>query len=264
MAHDKETRVRIQSKIQVTVGKTVIGGPDPLICIPLVAADKHALLDQAAALPPLSPDIVEWRVDSFQGAREVADCLATLDTLRAVIGDIPLIFTCRSEAEGGMQPIGPTTRLALIEAAIRSGGVDIVDVELINGKAFIDTVRRTADDKGVKVILSHHDFRRTPDQRGIVETLTQAQKQGADIAKVAVMPTGPADVLALLQATFTARTQAVTIPLITIAMAAKGVVSRIAGGLFGSDITFAAGRTASAPGQIPIGDLRQAMSLLYD
>jgi 3-dehydroquinate dehydratase-1 len=48
-----------------------------------------------------------------------------------------------------------------------------------------------------------------------------------------------------------------------ISMGEIGVVTRIAGGLFGSDITFALGRSATAPGQVSIGDLRQAMSVLY-
>jgi len=256
--------VRIQSKTQVSVGNTVIGGPDPLICIPLVAADKQELLDQAGLLLPLSPDLVEWRVDGYQGVEDTEKCLAALDALRLALGEVPLIFTCRIQAEGGLQPMAPKTRLALIEAAIRSGGVDIVDVELMNDDGYIDAVRRAAGENDVKMILSHHDFKKTPDQDGIVDKLIQAQTSGADIAKVAVMPTGYADVLRLLQATLKARTEAVTIPMITIAMAREGVISRIAGGLFGSDITFAVGPSASAPGQIPIGDLRQAMSPLYD
>jgi 3-dehydroquinate dehydratase-1 len=38
----------------------------------------------------------------------------------------------------------------------------------------------------------------------------------------------------------------------------------LAGGLFGSDITFAIGKAASAPGQIPIKDMKLGMNLLYD
>jgi 3-dehydroquinate dehydratase-1 len=34
-----------------------------------------------------------------------------------------------------------------------------------------------------------------------------------------------------------------------------GSVSRMVGGLFGSWLSFAVGESASAPGQIPIGDL---------
>ena len=255
--------MRIQSEIKVAVRKKIIGGPAPLICIPLVADKKNALLDQAATLQPLQPDLVEWRIDNYNGVEDTADCLATLDALRAAIGGTPLIFTCRIEAEGGMQPISQQTRRALIEAAIRSGGVDIVDVELINDGSFIADIRRAAVRHGVKLILSYHDFRKTPDEAFIFDKLKQAQTLGADIAKVAVMPKGYPDVLTLLKATLKARTEAVKIPLATMSMAREGVVTRMAGGLFGSDITFALGPASTAPGQIPIGDLRQAMALLY-
>ena len=115
--------MRIQSDIKVAVRKKIIGGPAPLICIPLVAEGKTDLLDQAAALQPLQPDLVEWRIDNYRGVEDTADCLAVLDALRSVIGDTPLIFTCRIEAEGGMQPISRQTRRTLIQAAIRSGKV---------------------------------------------------------------------------------------------------------------------------------------------
>ena len=55
-----------------------------------------------------------------------------------------------------------------------------------------------------------------------------------------------------------------TVLLEPVAMGAEGGVTRLAGGLFGTDITFAIGKTASAPGQIPIGPLRQAMAVLYE
>jgi 3-dehydroquinate dehydratase-1 len=47
-------------------------------------------------------------------------------------------------------------------------------------------------------------------------------------------------------------------------MGPEGGLTRVAGGLFGSDLTFAIGKEASAPGQIPIGELRQAMTVLYE
>ena len=48
------------------------------------------------------------------------------------------------------------------------------------------------------------------------------------------------------------------------AMGAVGGVTRIAGGLFGSDMTFAMGRDATAPGQLPIDRLRTAMAVVYE
>ena len=86
---------------------------------------------------------------------------------------------------------------------------------------------------------------------------------GADIAKIAVMPKDYHDVLTLLAVTNTARNGQVGIPMITISMGEAGKISRLAGGLFGSDITFAAGRESSAPGQMSFHDLQRGMALLY-
>jgi len=46
-------------------------------------------------------------------------------------------------------------------------------------------------------------------------------------------------------------------------MGPEGAVTRLAGGLFGSDITFAVGLQESAPGQIPIKELKRGMAPLY-
>ena len=85
---------------------------------------------------------------------------------------------------------------------------------------------------------------------------------GADIAKVAVMPENNRDVLALMSATDRARTTLVRVPIITMSMGPLGAVTRLAGGQFGSDITFAAGAVSSAPGQLAIADVRMVMDIL--
>jgi 3-dehydroquinate dehydratase-1 len=46
-------------------------------------------------------------------------------------------------------------------------------------------------------------------------------------------------------------------------MGEQGAVTRLAGGLFGSDITFAVGKASSAPGQIPIAEMRAGMAVLF-
>ena len=68
--------------------------------------------------------------------------------------------------------------------------------------------------------------------------------------------------LALLGATWTTSQQA-TRPLITMSMTATGVVSRLAGGTFGSCATFGTVGKASAPGQIPVAQLRAALAIVH-
>lgn len=255
--------MRPQCKRTITVKDKTIGGSEPLVCLPLVAQTAADLMDQAAELMTLSPDLLEWRIDGFDRVDNSGDSLQALADLRAATQSVPIIFTCRIHSEGGLRKMNPETRLNLICAAIETGHLDIVDIELCNPPDFIQAVLDTAGKNNVSVILSFHDFEKTPEESVILKRLMQAQNLGAHIAKAAVMPKNMADVLVLINATFKARIQGLQIPLVTMSMGAQGVVTRLAGGLFGSDITFAIGKNASAPGQIHIEKLRQAMALLY-
>jgi len=114
----------------------------------------------------------------------------------------------------------------------------------------------------VRVILSFHDFQSTPDSGALLATISEMVRQGADIAKIACMPRHAGDVLRLLDLTLTARRMFPAVPLCTMAIGGLGVLTRVAGFLFGSDMSFAVGQTASAPGQIPIAELRAAIDLL--
>lgn len=255
--------MRIESKHKVCVGDLVIGGPKPLICIPLIGNSPSLVLDQAKAIAELQPDLIEWRVDALAGLADTDDWLGVLGDIRSCCPSIPLIFTCRSHLEGGLQELNPERRQTLIEKAISSDLVDIVDVEMCNSADFIEAVRLSAKDSECRLILSHHNFTSTPPESFIVDQLVMAETLGADIGKIAVMPTSYADVLTLLKASLQARSGPVSIPQVTISMGEAGVVSRVAGGLFGCDITFAVGSEASAPGQIPIKELRQSMELFF-
>jgi len=254
--------MRKQSSRQVVIRDTVIGAEKVLICLPLSAKRKSELLARAGEIIKLGPDLIEWRVDCFEHAREMDKCLLVLRELRKKIGSIPLIFTCRSELEGGQNTMSGPERLELVTGAISTGDVDIADIEMSSGAGFIDRVKEVGEESLCKLILSYHNFDRTPAEEFVVEKLVQAEKMGGDIAKVAVMPQNSGDVLTLLSATCRARTGLVKIPMITMSMGAVGAISRLGGGVFGSDITFATGIDATAPGQLPIGDVRKVMDIL--
>jgi 3-dehydroquinate dehydratase-1 len=256
--------VRPESKIKVSVRHTLIGGPAVAVCVPLVGRERSVLLDQAGHAARMKPDLLEWRIDHFDGVENAAESLALLEALRTAVGDIPLVFTCRIHSEGGARKLPQQHRRKLIEGAIRSGHADIVDIEMRNEPDFIEAVKAACRTAGTPLMLSYHDFEETPKEGFIRDTLAQAWHLGADIAKMAVMPGGYEDVLTLMKATLRARRQSVDIPIVTMSMGALGRITRIAGGLFGSDITFAMGEDASAPGQIPIDRLRHAMKAVYD
>jgi 3-dehydroquinate dehydratase-1 len=227
-----------------------------------VARGRESLVEQATRILPCAPDAVEWRVDRFDAVCDTEAVLDALNVLRETITDIPLVFTCRDIREGGFQEIEQADRLRLNLSVIASGQADLVDVEISNGEAMIGEVKKAGLRTGTKLILSYHNFNETPGEDFILERLSAARDLGGDVAKVAVMPKNYKDVLTLLGATYRARTEYLDIPMITISMGVEGAISRIAGGLFGSDLTFAVGFAASAPGQISIVDLRNAWKAL--
>ena len=53
------------------------------------------------------------------------------------------------------------------------------------------------------MIVSQHDFKKTPEASNLITTMEQMAGYGADVCKIAVMPQSLADVAALLLATGT-------------------------------------------------------------
>jgi len=232
-----------------------MGGPTPLICSPLVARTPERLVSESAAVLAKRPDVIEWRVDFFEKVAETTAVLASGRALRAAVGDTPIIFTCRAAHEGG-QPIalGAEGITGLYDAVGAAGIVDFVDFELSNPASLVRSVRERTRAHSTRLILSYHNFGYTPGHDQLVERFLEADRLGADVAKVAAMPRDRFDVLTLLSATATAASKA-RIPLISMSMGPLGVATRMIGGVFGSSLSFAVGEGASAPGQPPIADL---------
>ena len=90
------------------------------------------------------------------------------------------------------------------------------------------------------------------------------QELGADIPKIAVMPTCRRDVLTLLCATEEMYTEHADRPIITMSMAGTGLISRLCGEVFGSALTFGAAKKASAPGQAAVNDLNNMLQVLHE
>lgn len=243
------------------VRRLEFGGSQPLFCIPLVPVDMASLEDQASVAAQLQPDLIEWRADYFRDASGEALVRAAAQ-LRRIAGDAAIIFTLRMRAEGGAQEQSQATRRALIEAVLQTTTVDILDLELANEQPFLDAVMPVARACGARVLLAMHNFNETPANDVLLGHIGAMRARGADIAKIAVMPKTSHDVLRLLQVTAAARQEYPDLPLATMSMGALGSVTRVAGFLYGSDMAFAVGKAASAPGQIPIADARRTTELL--
>jgi 3-dehydroquinate dehydratase I len=250
-----------QLKIVVTRGKK-LGGDTPVICTPLVGRTRERILEEAAGVVAKQPEVIEWRVDFFEAIANTATVLDVGHALRRTVGDLPIIFTRRSIKEGGERiSIGDEEVVRLYDAVGASRLVDFIDFEMGNDPEHVRRVRESTRANETRLILSYHNFGYTPGVDFLVQRFLEAERLGADVAKVAVMPRNRMDVLNLLAATAEADTKG-RIPLISMSMGPMGAVTRMIGGVFGSSLSFAVGAAASAPGQIPIEDLHTVFEIL--
>ncbi|MEH7274936.1 type I 3-dehydroquinate dehydratase [Neobacillus vireti] len=246
----------------ITVKGVTLGEGEPKICVPIVGGNLEQLKEEAVFLRTVDLDVVEWRVDFFEQVEDIEKVTEALAAIRTILKDIPLIFTFRSAKEGGKKEVSTHYYFQLNQTIAESGQVEMVDVELFNDEHDIKSLIHTAHQNDVYVIVSNHDFDKTPAKEEIISRLRKAQELGADLPKIAVMPKTAADVLLLLDATNTMVEQYADRPIITMSMAGRGIISRVAGEIFGSALTFGSAKKASAPGQVPVAELRNILSLI--
>ena len=248
---------------RVQVKNVTIGEGLPKIIVPIVGQTKDEIIAAAKSFANVELDIVEWRVDWFEGVFDFDQVKDVAQALRDVLQDTPILFTFRTAKEGGEKAIEPEAYVELNQNIAKTGLVDLVDVEAFTGDDYVAQIIEVAHQNNVKVVASNHDFDKTPDQADIVSRLRKMQEQGADIPKIAVMPNNKKDVLTLLAATEEMATNYADRPIITMSMAGTGLISRLCGEVFGSAATFGAVGKVSAPGQMNAEDLNMILTLIH-
>jgi 3-dehydroquinate dehydratase I len=247
---------------KITVKGLDIGIGAPKIIVPIVGKTEQELVNEAEFLTQIDFDMVEWRADHFQYVDDIEKVKQTANKLHSIIGNKPILFTFRTASEGGVYPASVEFYIDLNKQMIKSGFIDLVDIEVFTGDKYVEEIVELAHQNKVFVIASNHDFEKTPPKDEIVARLRKMQDLGVDIPKIAVMPHSREDVITLLAATAEMKDKYACKPLITMSMAGKGAISRIAGGTFGSDLTFGAAKKASAPGQLDVKELRHILNVL--
>lgn len=247
----------------VHIRNLILGEGIPKICVPLTASSEEELIAQAALLPSSPADLAEWRADCMEGIFESETLLPLLARLRETLGDLPLLFTFRTRKEGGNQDGSAAQYFDLVSRAITSGLIDLADIELMTGDGIPEKLQALAKKHHVASVFSNHDFYTTPPANELVKRLKMMEQMGADIAKIAVMPRYPEDVITLLSASVRAH-QLLSCPVAAISMGKTGLASRLCGESFGSCLTFGTVGAASAPGQISAAELRQVLNTIHN
>jgi 3-dehydroquinate dehydratase I len=256
----------------IKIKDILIGEGNPKICVPLNGRTEQEIMSQLSDALKDPCDLLEWRADFYLAASDMNQWKPMLSKIRSKTKK-PLIFTLRSESEGGQSSLRRSDALALLRDVCEQGDVDLVDIELFEDDGSLDEAKmeflvETAHSNNKKVILSNHDFDKTPDMDAIIKRLQAMDRLGADLPKVAYMPLTPEDVTTLLEAARIVATDTMFKPFVAISMGKLGQKSRLSGGPFGAAITFAAtpaqdGQSATAPGQIEAAELYRRICETY-
>ena len=286
------------SATSLTWGGRSIPAPGglPAVAVSLTGPSLAQARSQARSAVDAGADVLELRVDLLEetgalaapapldaatAAAQVLECLRGLreaiDTTDGADAGSPVLLTCRTAAEGGRAQLDDASYGALLRSVL-DGLTDwaperrpaAIDVEVQRG--CLPQVCTQAHALSIDVVASFHDFEATPADEALEEVLARMAREGADLAKIAVWPTSADDVARLLGVCARATAGAgersgLGVPVAAMSMGALGAVSRVAPA-FGSALTFAVvpdeqGQArASAPGQLPIQDVRRCLELL--
>ena len=241
------------------VRQLTIGEGKPKICVPVVETTTEKIIQQIQQLQDC--DLVELRIDFYENIHNLKQVHELLLQVRQQT-DQPLLLTYRSLKEGGHIQLTDQEYLSLVQTACQSGCVDIVDIELESGNMLVYQLVEIAHQNHVKVLMSYHDFEKTPTVMEMKERLEKMEIMGADICKIAVMPFSYKDVIQLLNTTME-MSQKLTKPLVTMSMGKIGKITRIVGELVGSSITFASVGQSSAPGQLTLEEMQTLLEVIH-
>ncbi|MBN2036116.1 MAG: type I 3-dehydroquinate dehydratase [Chitinispirillaceae bacterium] len=126
--------------------------------------------------------------------------------------------------------------------------IDCIDIEL--GAPIAAEVQAQARLAGKAVIVSEHDFEKTPNGKALRAIVDRAVAQGADIVKIATTAKNEEDAWRLLRFA-----QSCKVPMVAFAMGEAGTFSRIKACEYGSLFTYGYMVKPVAPGQISADEL---------
>ncbi|WOL18862.1 bifunctional 3-dehydroquinate dehydratase/shikimate dehydrogenase, chloroplastic-like isoform X2 [Canna indica] len=216
-----------------------------LLCVAVVGKTVEKMTADMAAAKASGADLVEIRLDhlpDFDRARDLPRLLAGRP--------LPAIVTYRPKWEGGEYDGDEQQRLETLCSAMELGA-EYVDIELKVAENFVKLISGKKPEK-FQLIISSHNYQKTPSTEELSSLAAQIQIAGADIVKIATTAVDIVDVIRMFQVL--AHCQ---VPMIGLVMGERGLLSRVLCPKYGGYLTFCTlddGR-ASAPGQPTISQL---------
>ncbi|MEN8424590.1 type I 3-dehydroquinate dehydratase [Acinetobacter junii] len=249
--------VQAQENVQKKVELSALAQLPVKTIVPITAKTKEQAIAQAKVIAAnQDADLAEFRIDLLDFAADSKQVISLGHELKKILGDKPMIATIRTHNEGGKLTISDADYGKTYQAYLKQPFMDMLDVEMFRDQQVVKNTVKLAHDKKVLIVMSNHDFQKTPSEDEIVKRLLKQDELGADILKIAVMPQSKQDVFTLMNATLKVSQQSKK-PLLTMSMGKLGTISRIATANMGGSFSFGMIGEASAPGQIDVTQLKQ-------
>ena len=197
-----------------------------MICVSLAHMDFNTCMQHAGR-----EAFVEFRFDLLDAGP--ARVISLVSRARRCIA------TCRTGV------YSEKNRFRILQAALEAGA-DYIDLDLESDVHFLEELAPTARSKGCDMILSYHDFEKTPQAEELDRIVKNCRDAGADLVKIACQVNRAEDLVNLFHL------YRHNVRMVVIGMGRKGIVSRVAAPLLGAEFTFASvgeGKE-TAPGQI--------------
>lgn len=189
-------------------------------------------------------------------------CEVRMDKITLTSEDIKSVFSAGGKTIATYRPsegLGESARIASLALAIQSGA-SYVDIEVETDELFKAELVRQAKKYGCRVIISYHDFTKTPVMRELEQILNWCFESSPDIAKIACQVNSIEDNARLLSI------YSFNKNVISIGMGELGKITRIAATLLGAPFTYAAidSSRKTAPGQMDTASLKKIINMISE
>lgn len=244
------------------------------ICVPIPIKSANILELKSIIAQSLrsNPNLIEFRYDYIDDVQQITKNFVN-ELLANVQPKIPVIFTFRAHKEGGQMKIDEAIRFEILKTLVLSQP-NYLDIEMNTEKRILSEMINLANLNDVNLIFSYHNFDETPSYETVsvqINNILDSLREdyGLDSQKMERI---------ILKMIFTARKfEDNLIPLklckeiskenmkvISFCMGTLGIFSRILCVLNGSFLTYGSIDEKTAPGQIDITNLREALNVLQE
>ena len=176
----------------------ILGRPSPI----LTPEAFIALVQDYNSRPELQ--MIELRPD-YIGEISGKEFAKLTKQVYEIVKNKPILMTFRDKTEGGGRHVSDEYYRDFYFDVLDNGKIDLIDIEMFRNADICKQIVKKAKEKGVKVVMSDHEFGWTPSEAEIIRRLLLQEQLGSDILKIAVMAHNTGDALNLMNATWKTR-----------------------------------------------------------